>query len=286
MLSGTRRCRLELGVMVMIREETDPARAFAEAREAGFARGQVSTFIHGITPEEVRQIAVAARQAEFHVDAVGCYMNPLRPDDAGLNESDLLDWKTVAANMAMMNGVERLVCWGGTLSRTLSDPSLLNGEEQTFNDLFVTMHGLLEQVRGLPVQILLEPYSAHVLNNAQICARIAQRFPGGEVRIVLDAANIFPMIADTADRAAWVSEMVGEIAPSVGLIHLKDVGRDAEGHRVFLPPGQGTLPYGAYLGAIVQSMAELPVVIENVGTVDQMRAAREFVEGALKEYRL
>ncbi len=270
--------------MIMVYEGTDVARAFADARAAGFARGQVTSFIHGITAEEIRQIAVAAREADFHVDAVGCYMNPLRPEDAGLSASDLLDWKTLAANMAMMNGVERLVCWGGTLSKTLGAPNLLNGEDQTFNSLFVTLHALLEQVRGLPVQILLEPYSAHVLSDARACVRIAQRFPGGEVRAVLDAANITP--AAEATQNARLPDLAAEIAPAVGLIHLKDLGRGADGHRVFLPPGQGVLPFGPFLRAITQSVPEVPMVIESVAGVSQMRAAREFIEGVLKEYRL
>lgn len=285
MVAGTEGQRLELGVMVTIREETDPAQAFAEARDAGFTRGQVTSFIHGITAEEVRQIAVAARQAEFRVDAVGCYMNPLRPDDAGLHGTDLLDWKTLAANMAMMNGVERLVCWSGTLSRDLGAPNLLNGEEQTFNSLFTVLHGLLEQIRGLPVQILLEPYTAHVLSDARGCVRLTQRFPGGDVKVVLDAPNMIPA-ADYAGRDSRVAALISEIAPAVGLIHLKDLGRSSDGHRTFAAPGQGALSYGAYLRALTQSVPEVPVIIENVIGVEEMRAARQFVESVLKEYRL
>ena len=108
---------MELGVMINIYEETDIPAAFWYATEAGFRRGQVTSFIHGITADEVRQIAVAARNSGFQVDAVGCYINPLRPEDAGLHGVDGLDWQTLAENMGMMNGVERLVCWSGTLGR-------------------------------------------------------------------------------------------------------------------------------------------------------------------------
>ena len=47
-------------------------------------------------------------------------------------------------------------------------------------------------MRGLPVQILLEPYSAHVLSDAAACVRMARKFPGGEVKAVLDAPNLIP----------------------------------------------------------------------------------------------
>lgn len=271
--------------MVVVREETDPAKAFAAAKAAGFSRGQVSSFIHGITAEEIRQIAVAAREAEFHVDAVGCYMNPLRPDDSSLNGSDVLDWKTFAANMGMMNGVERLVCWSGTHSRDIASPNLMNSEEQTFNSLFVTLHSLLEQVRGLPVQIILEPFMAHVLHDAQACVRMAQQFPSGEVKVVLDARNVIPGLEFSSKDNRAVS-LVSEMAPAVGLIHLKDLGRQAEGHRIPLAPGQETAVYGAYLRAISQYIPEVPAIVENLTTVDEMRDARLFIEGVLKEYRL
>jgi sugar phosphate isomerase/epimerase len=270
--------------MITLREGTDVARAFADAREAGFTHGQVTSCIQGITAEEIRQTAVAARQAGFRVDAVGSYMNPLRPDDADLSGSDLMDWKTFAANMAMMNGVERIVCWGGTVSKTLNAPSLMNGEEHTFNSLFVMLHSLLEQVRGLPVQIILEPYSGHVLSDPRACLRLVQRFPGGEVKVVLDAPNLINM-GDLSVKENRVAELVAEIAPAVGLVHLQDLGRDVDGRRAFVMPGQGMIPYGQYLRAIAQSVPEVPVIIEGVSTVEQMRAAREYVEGVLKEYR-
>lgn len=271
--------------MIAIRKGMSLTKAFADAREAGFSRGQITSFIHGITAEQVRQIAVAARQAEFRVDAVGCYMNPLRLDDVEMTGADLADWTTFAANMAMMNGVERIVCWSGTMSKMLGAPSLINGEEEAFNNLFITLHGLLEQVRGLPVQIILEPFTAHVLKDARACVRMAQKFPGGEVKVVLDAANIVPPL-EYAERDARVLEFVTEVAPAVGLIHLKDLGRDPGGHRAFLPAGQGTLAFGPYLRAISQYVPEVPVILEQLRTVEEMRAARLFIERTRKEYEL
>jgi sugar phosphate isomerase/epimerase len=276
---------VELGVMIAIRKGMNVTQAFTDAREAGFSRGQVTSFIHGITAEQVRQIAVAARQAEFRVDAVGCYMNPLRMDDADVTGATLADWTTLVANMAMMNGVERIVCWSGTMSKMLGAPSLINGEEETFNNLFITLHGLLERVRGLPVRIILEPFTAHVLKDARTCVRMAQKFPGGEVKIVLDAANIVPPL-EYAERDARVLEFVTEAAPTVGLIHIKDLGRDPSGHRAFLPAGQGTLAFGPYLRAISQYVPEVPVILEQLRTVDEMRIARSFIERTLKEYEL
>lgn len=271
--------------MVSIREETDFVRAFVDAREAGFSRGQVTIALHGITAEEMRQIAVAARQVEFHVDAVGCYINPLRLHDGGSDGVDLTDWKTVVANMGMLNGVERIVCWSGTLSKELGAPNLLNHEEDSFNRLFVNLHALLEQARGLPVRLILEPYTTHVLSDARSCLRLAQKFPGGEVRIVLDAANVIPA-SDFAHRDARAQQFIAEATPAAGLIHLKDLGRDEAGHRTFPPAGQGTLAYAPLLRAIAQHAPEVPIILEAAHSVDEMRQARQFVGNVLKEYRL
>ena len=276
---------MELGVTVMIHDDMDFARAFAEARDAGFSRGQVTIFVPGITADEIREIALAAHAARFHVDAVGCYMNPLRPEDVGPDECSIMDWKTVVENMGMMNGVERVVCWSGTLGRTLGTPNLLNQEDETFNNLYIALSGLFEQVRGLPVSIILEPYTAHVLHDAASCRRMAKKFPGGEVKVVLDAPNVLP-VKEFGQRDARVEEFVKQVAPATGLVHLKDVNRNDDGHRVFLAPGQGALDYGRYLRAIVQNVPEVPVILENLRGVGEMRAAREFIEATLKEYGL
>ena len=271
--------------MVSIREGTDFMEAFAHVRKAGFTRGQVSIMVHGITAEEMRQIAVAAHYAKFHVDAVGCYLNPLRMDDSALGQADRTDWLTVVNNMSMMNGVERIVCWSGTLSRVVDAPNLLNSEPETVSRVFVTLHGLLEQVRGLPVQLVLEPFSTHVLCDARLCVQMMQKFPGGQVKVVLDAPNIVPA-KDFGTRDARVQEFVAQVAPAVGLIHLADLGRTADGRRVLMPPGQGMLSYGAYLRAIAQHVPQVPVIIDKAHTVEDMVAARTFVEGQLREYGL
>jgi len=276
---------MELGVMVSIYEETDIPAAFWYATEAGFHRGQVTSFIHGVTAGEVRQMGVAARNAGFQVDAVGCYMNPLRLDDSGMHGVDGLDWRTLAENMGMMNGCERIVCWSGTHGKTLTAPNLLNAEEETFNSLFIALSGLREQVRGLPVQILLEPFVAHVLDHAASCVRLARRFPGGDVQVVLDAPNLLTVRGFMAQKAL-IPDLIARVAPAVGLVHLKDFALDAAGQRVFLPPGLGVLDFGMQLRAIAQFLPEVPIVIENVTTIDEMRAARLFVQGILNDYGL
>ena len=273
---------MELGVMISIYEETDIPAAFWYATEAGFRRGQVTSFIHGLTAEEVRQMGMAARNAGFQVDAVGCYINPLRPDDTSLHGVDGRDWRTLAENMGMMNGVERIVCWSGTLGRTLSAPNLLNSEEETFNSLFIALSGMREQVRGLPVQIVLEPFIAHVLDHAEACIRLVRKFPGGEVSVVLDAPNLLTARGFTAQKSL-IPDLIARMAPSVGMVHLKDFNLSDDGRRVFLPPGQGVLDFGMQLRAISQFLPEVPLVIENVTTIDEMRAAREFVQGVLRD---
>lgn len=275
---------MKFGVMVSIYEETDIPAAFGYAVEAGFNRGQVTSFIHGITAGEVREMGVAARDAGFHVDAVGCYINPLRLEDAGLHGVDGLDWRTLAENMGMMNGVERIVCWSGTHGKTLTGPNLLNAEEATFSSLYVALSGLYEQVRGLPVQILLEPFVSHVLDHAAACVRLAKRFPVGEVKVVLDAPNLLTERGFAAQKAL-IPDMVARIAPAVGLVHLKDFAL-VSGHRVFLPPGLGVLDFGMQLRAIAQFLPEVPVVIENVVTTGEMRAAREFIQSMADEVGL
>ena len=276
---------MELGVQINLYEETDIPAAFWYASEAGFTRGQVTSHIHGVTAEQVRQMAVAARNRGFHVDAVGCYINPLRMDSPDLSGVDANDWQVMAENMGMMNGAERLICWSGTQGKTLNGPNLLNGEEATFSSLYVILSGLRERVRGLPLQIHLEPYAFHVLDSAEACVRMTRRFPGGEVKVVLDAPNLITTRGYAAQKD-MLPNFVARMAPAVGLVHLKDCDLGPDGQRRFAAPGAGALDYGAYLRAIAQYLPEVPMIITEAVTINEMRSAREFVEGLIREYGL
>jgi len=54
---------MDLGVLINLYEQTDVPAASREATEAGFGRGQVSSFVHGITAQEIRRGARCARDA-------------------------------------------------------------------------------------------------------------------------------------------------------------------------------------------------------------------------------
>ena len=64
---------------------------------------------------------------------------------------------------------------------------------------------------------------------------------------------------------------------------MKDFALGEDGRPRFFRPGAGALDYGEYLRAIAHSLPEVPVVIEQVTGIAEMRAAREFVEATLKE---
>lgn len=273
---------MDLGVMVNVYEETEFQGAFEDAVDAGFKHGQVNIFLPRIKPDEVRQLAMAAANVGFQIDALGCYINPLRLDDATLHHVDFTDWKVVVENMAMMSGVERIVCWSGTLAKTLATPNLLNLEEETFNTVAASLKVMLDAVRGFPIQILLEPFSAHVLCDVKTCLRIASLFPHGEVQVVLDAPNIIPH-KEFAHRDHRVHEIVTGIAPVVGLVHLTDMSRDDTGQRRFPRAGAGTLDYAAYLRAINDHIPAVPMIVDHVYSLREMTAARQFLESIARD---
>jgi sugar phosphate isomerase/epimerase len=273
---------MDLGVMIDIWEDTEFTGAFEQAVGAGFTRGQVNVYLPEITPNEMRKLALAASQEGFHVDAMGCYINPLRLYDASLSKTGFNEWKTVVEHMVMLNGVERIVCWSGTLGRTVETPNLLNQEEETFNSLFVAVSAMLEQVRGFPLQIILEPYTAHVMYDAKICKRLTQQFPNGDVRVVLDAPAIIPY-KDVGHHDTHTQDLVREIAPSAGMVHLRDLVRTDSGQRVLTRPGSGYLNYAAYLREISQHVPAVPVIVAGAKTGPEMTQSRLFLEGLLRE---
>ena len=51
---------------------------------------------------------------------------------------------------------------------------------------------------------------------------------------------------------------------------------------MFLPPGLGVLDFRASLRAIADFLPEVPVVIEQVTTLEEMHSARQFVLAAAR----
>ena len=104
-------------------------------------------------------------------------------------------------------------------------------------------------------------------------------------RWVLDAPNLLTARGFAAQKSL-IPDVIARMAPAVGLVHLKDFTLDAVGTRAFVAPGLGVLDFAMQLRAIAQFLPEVPVVIENVTTIDEMRAAREFVQGILSDIGL
>lgn len=276
---------MDLGVSIEITDETDLPAAFGQAREAGWERGQVALLIHGITPDDVRDVAVAAQYAGFWVDAVWCPVNPLRPDDAFLSGVDMTDWRVVAANMSMMNGVERLVSWSGTRGKMLDVPSLLNSEPDTFRILYTALHGMVEAIEGLGIRILLVPHTAHVLCDAMTASKMTRQFPAGEVRLALDAVLSLPS-REYDERNNEAQKFAALAGPLAGLVHLRDILPPEEGQKRTALVGRGGLAWGSYLRTVTERIADVPAVVVGAHGTDEMRAAYQFLTDTLKEYGL
>src|SRR5579863_6448792 len=99
---------MDLGVVVTINNPAESEAQFTKAREAGFTFGQVNFAWHGIAPDSVRQVALAARNQEFRTLAVGCPINPLRLNEDLLMNVDERDFIRVVENMAMLDDCKRI----------------------------------------------------------------------------------------------------------------------------------------------------------------------------------
>ena len=210
---------------------------------------------------------------------------PAAAEDVGPDECSILDWKTVVENMGMMNGVERVVCWSGTLGKTLGTPNLLNQEDETFNNLYIALSGLFEQVRGLPVRSSWSRTPPTSCTTPPPACAWRGSSPAGRSRSSWTPPTSSPSRSSRSATPTWRSSSSRSPRPSAWSTSRMSTATTT-GTGSSCAPGRGALDYGRYLRAIAQHVPEVPIILENVRGVEEMRAAREFIEATLKEYGL
>ena len=268
---------LQLGVMLDCVDLDVLERKAAHAEAAGYTACQVSVRWE-ITPGEAVCAEEICRKRGLDVVAYGAYIHLLRPDDETFHG---------VAIPAVYNLIEamretrcrRIVVWSGTHGRRLGEGHPDNWTAATHEAAVAQARDLATRLRMYDGLLCLEPYYMHVLRTPEEYAAFAHEVDPDVVRVVLDPPNFVP--PDDYDRfPELLPQNVAPRAPVVGLVHLKDFTRAADGSLRMPGPGQGSVDYAAFIGALRENGVTAPAIIEHIDSdsVPDMLRAREYVE--------
>lgn len=269
---------MKLGVLLAGRRPEDIAKRFEQASEAGFFLCQLNLYQTGLTRAELLSIADASLEFGVRPAAVGCYVNPMRPDDAGFNGASRSDLDFVLQSLDLI-GARRIVLWSGTHAEGLYDEHDDNRSEDSLNALRVFLTDVVRTTRARHYFLTLEPWRTHVLNHEErIVMFHASLAPdvGERVRYVLDACDLLDETRYPA-RNSVAQRICARVGPLTGVVHLRDIIMPPDGEESLPAPGQGTLDYPEYVKAgLAHTRPDAPVIARNI-PVQEYAEVRDYL---------
>ena len=257
---------MKLGILLAGRRPEDIAQRLEQAREAGFSLCQLNLHQTGYTRVDMVAIMDAMEDFGVRAAAIGCYVNPMRPDDATLNGTCRADLDLVLSSLDLL-GARRVVLWSGTHADTLYGGDERNASEESRSALSEFVTSVVNQTRARHYWLVIEPFRTHVLSDEKKAVAFHESLAPHvqeHVRFVVDAPNLITCERYSA-RAESADRICRELGPVAGVVHLKDCIMPPDGEEAFVGPGRGTLDYEAYLDALMRCADEdVPAIIKNV----------------------
>jgi sugar phosphate isomerase/epimerase len=268
---------VKLGILLAGRRPEDIAKRFEQGREGGFSLCQLNFMQTGFSRSDLLAIVDCMLEYGMRPAAVGCYINPLRPDDAfmGTTREDL----NLILHSLDIIGARKVVLWSGTNSPAVFDDHPDNATEDSVHLLRSFLTDTVRTTRARHYYLVVEPWKHHVLRDEQgvidfyrsLAPDVSER-----VRFVLDAPSLMTCdrYSDKDNQARTICQAIGPLA---GIVHLKDCVMPPDGDESLAAPGQGTLDYGAYVKAVMENTsADVPAIVRNV-PVAEYAAVRDYL---------
>ncbi len=257
---------MKLGIMLAGKKPEDITAKLDHAREAGYSICQLNLLQTGVTRAELVQIADALVDRGMRAVAIGCYVNPLKPDDPSCMGTTAADLDVVLHALDIL-GARKVVFYSGTLASHVSESHEENATESNEAILRDFLIGVVANTRARHYYLCIELYHGHVLPNEEKAIEFHNSLPEAvaeRVRYVLDATNfITPERYSDKDREAV--NIVSALGPLSGVVHLKDCIMPPDGDPGMPGPGMGALDYASYLQALKEHSApDTPAVVRNV----------------------
>jgi sugar phosphate isomerase/epimerase len=138
-----------------------------------------------------------------------------------------------------------------------------NGTSEAWRDMRASVEAALSTAESRGVVLALEPEWNTVVDSAPAARRLLDQLRSPELKVVLDAANLFPggRLREQRTVLEQTFELLGD---DVVLVHAKDL---ADGGRI-VPAGQGALDYDVYIALLDEAGYRGPLVLHGLGEED------------------
>ena len=278
---------MRLGVLISLRSLSEADDRLAQAQNAGFSLCQVNLQGGACDRTEFATLAEKMLERDIRPVAIGCYVNPMRPEEAGPLGAKREDLIRILHQLDII-GARKVVCFSGSYGDTLYDAHPENASDEALQALADFVSGVVAETKARHYNLVLEPWHGHVLSSEDRIMNFHEMLEPAvaeHIRYVVDAAALLtPERYPERDRAA--KKVCRSIGPAAGVVHLRDCIMPPDGDPALPGPGQGKLVYSAYVSALRNNVPfDAPAIVRNIPP-EEFAPAREFLQRITDDWEL
>ncbi|MDQ8201068.1 sugar phosphate isomerase/epimerase [Pelagicoccus enzymogenes] len=213
-----------------------------------------------LNPGLAWQIGEAFRSHGVQIAVLGCYINPVNPDDAARGEL-LRFFKDHLRFVGDMGGSLVGLETGTPNVDYAIDPE--TGSEATFQALVRSISELVETAEACGAKVAVEAVTTHTISTPQKMKRLIDEIRSPAMVVIHDPVNLINA-ENHQDEARYIEEPFQLYGDRIAVIHAKDYTvKDGEYRQV--ATGLGQMDYSRLCGLIKETKPGISVLLEDSG---------------------
>ena len=213
-----------------------------------------------ITPELAKKIRSAAAERGIRLASVAGTFNMCHPD-AEQRQTGLRRLRVIAQSCSQMGITKIHLCTGTRDRNSMWRKHADNDTPEAWKDMTACVREATDIARQFRVVLAFEPEVSNIVNSAKKARRLMDEISSPNLKVTLDAANLFPT-GTLPQMKAILDEAFALIGKDIVLAHAKDLDHDGDaGH---LPAGQGKLDYDHYIALLHKYKFRGPLLLHSL----------------------
>lgn len=220
--------------------------------DCDFSTGRYSPAFAGKIGEELGKRGL-------HVSVLGCYINPVHPDEAARRRE--VDRFVERLRYAKDIGADMVGTETGRFSPDMAVTALTQSKE-CWRVLLGSFSRIAREAEALGVTVGVEGVFDHTLSTPERMARFLRDLDSPAVRVILDFANLVPPDALSAEAQRSLAERAFSLyGERIAVLHLKDCVFENGAQRC-VRPGTGVVRWEEPMRLIAREKPELTGLLE------------------------
>lgn len=230
-----------------------------------------------LNPGMAKQIREAFYKENVFISVLGCYINPVTPDEKARREQ--LERFKEHIRFARDFGCSIVATETGSLNHDWSyTPE--NSSPKAFEMIVESTAELVREAEKFGVIVCIEGVTTHTVSTPQIMKRVLDEVNSNNLQVLFDPVNLLD--ANNASRQReMISEAFNLFGDRINIIHAKDFIIE-DGVKKGVPIGKGILDYPFLLKFVKQQKPGIEILIEDAKP-ESMEDSRKYIEDLLQK---